>query len=127
MPYLVSADAYARSVRTIRDTAASGARDLSGFEWLLYLYTSIRPDGERARDDVRTFLGRAYGDRSQAALDRIAPAGTPDEVAARIQQYVDAGARHIIISPAAPADTLEVIRLAAQEVLPQVSVPLRAP
>jgi hypothetical protein len=31
--------------------------------------------------------------------------------------------RHIIISPAAPEDTLEVVRLAAEEVLPQLTVP----
>jgi alkanesulfonate monooxygenase SsuD/methylene tetrahydromethanopterin reductase-like flavin-dependent oxidoreductase (luciferase family) len=56
-------------------------------------------------------------------LDRIAPAGTPDEVAARIQAYVDAGARHVVISPAAPEETLEVVTLAATEVLPQLTVP----
>ena len=53
-------------------------------------------------------------------LDRIAPAGTPDEVAARLQEYVDAGVRHIVISPAAAADTLEVVTLAAEEVLPRL-------
>ena len=55
-------------------------------------------------------------------LDRIAPAGTPDEVAARFQEYVDAGVRHFVVAPAAPADTLEVITLAAEEVLPRLSV-----
>ncbi len=58
-------------------------------------------------------------------LDRIAPAGTPEEVAARLQDYVDAGVRHFVISPAAPGDTLEVVTLAAEEVLPRLSV--RAP
>ena len=56
-------------------------------------------------------------------LDRIAPAGTPEEVAAKLQPYVDAGARHIVVSPAAHADTLEVVRLAAEEVLPRLEVP----
>jgi alkanesulfonate monooxygenase SsuD/methylene tetrahydromethanopterin reductase-like flavin-dependent oxidoreductase (luciferase family) len=54
-------------------------------------------------------------------LDRIAPSGTPEQVAARLQAYVDAGARHFIISPAAPRDTLEVVTLAANEVLPRLS------
>ena len=40
---------------------------------------------------VTTFLGGAYGDKPAAMLDRIAPAGTPEEVAARLQEYVDAG------------------------------------
>jgi alkanesulfonate monooxygenase SsuD/methylene tetrahydromethanopterin reductase-like flavin-dependent oxidoreductase (luciferase family) len=121
MPYLVSADAYARSVDTVRDSADGELAD--DFEWCLYLYCSIRPDGDRARQDVASFLGRAYGDKDPAMLDRIAPAGTPDEVAAKVQAYVDAGARHVIISPAAHEDTLEVVRLAATEVLPQLALP----
>jgi alkanesulfonate monooxygenase SsuD/methylene tetrahydromethanopterin reductase-like flavin-dependent oxidoreductase (luciferase family) len=125
MPYLVTPDAYARSVETVTVEAAAAGRDLTGFEWCLYLYCSIRPDGEHARDDVATFLGKAYG-TDAARLDRIAPSGTPDEVATKVQAYVDAGARHIVISPAAPADTLEVVQLAAQEVLPQLSVPVTA-
>jgi probable F420-dependent oxidoreductase len=124
MPYLFSASAYARSVETIRAEAQAAGRDLAGFEWALYLYCSIRHDGGRARNDVATFLGGAYGDKPGAMLDRIAPAGTPEEVAARVQEYVDAGARHIIISPAAPEDTLEVVTLAAEEVLPRLTVPV---
>jgi probable F420-dependent oxidoreductase len=123
MPYLVSAGAYARSVRTIRDDAEDAGRDLSGFEWMIYVYCSVRRDGDRARNDVATFLGGAYGDKPGAMLDRIAPAGTPEEVAARLQDYVDAGARHIIVSPATPDDSLEVITLAAEEVLPRLTVP----
>jgi probable F420-dependent oxidoreductase len=123
MPYLVSPDAYARSVATVRAEAEAAGRDLAAFEWMLYLYCSVRPDGDRARDDVASFLGRAYGDKPGAMLDRIAPAGTPEEVAAKVQPYVDAGARHIVISPAAHEDTFEVVRLAAQEVLPRLVVP----
>ena len=123
MPYLVSAGAYARSVQTIRDDAEATGRDLSGFEWMIYVYCSVRKDGDRARNDVATFLGGAYGDKPGAMLDRIAPAGTPEEVAARLQDYVDAGACHIVVSPATPEDSLEVITLAAEEVLPRLTVP----
>ncbi|MFV2177050.1 LLM class flavin-dependent oxidoreductase [Actinomadura sp. LOL_016] len=123
MPYLMSPDAYARSVGAVRDEAAAVGRDLTGFEWMLYLYCSVRRDGDRARDDVAAFLGGAYGDKPGAMLDRIAPAGTPDEVAERFQRYVDAGVRHFVIAPAAHADTLDVVRLAAEEVLPRLTVP----
>ena len=123
MPYLVSPGAYARSVDTIRSHAAAAGRDLAGFEWLLYCYCSVRRDGDRARDDVARFLGRGYGDKPADMLARIAPAGTPEEVAARLQTYVDAGVRHVVISPAALDDTLEVVTLAAEEVLPRLVVP----
>jgi probable F420-dependent oxidoreductase len=123
MPYLCSPDAYARSVATIRDEAEAHGRDLDGFEWALFCYCSIRADGDRARDDVASFLGAAYGDKPRELLDRVAPAGTPDQVAERLQAYVDAGVRHIVVSPATPTDTLEVVQLAATEVLPQLRLP----
>jgi alkanesulfonate monooxygenase SsuD/methylene tetrahydromethanopterin reductase-like flavin-dependent oxidoreductase (luciferase family) len=124
MPYLFSPDAYARSVQAIRDEALTIGRDLDRFEWMLYLYTSIRRDGDQARADVATFLQGAYGRLEPEKLQRMAPAGTPEEVAQRVQQYVDAGARHIVISPAAPSETLEVVRLAAEEVLPRLTLPV---
>lgn len=124
MPYLVSPGAYERSVRAVTDDARETGRDLDGFEWMLYAYCSVRADGDRARADVTRFLGGAYGELPPEKLDRIAPAGTPEEVAARLQEYVDAGARHLIISPAAVEDTLEVVTLAAREVLPRLRVPV---
>jgi probable F420-dependent oxidoreductase len=123
MPYLMSPSAYERSVQTIRKEAEAVGRDMAEFEWMMYLYTSIRKDGDRARQDVSAFLGRSYGERPRDMLDRIAPAGTPEEVAGRLQQYVDVGVRHFIISPATPDDTFEVIQLAAEEVLPRLTVP----
>lgn len=126
MPYLVSADAYARSVAAITDEAAARGRDLDGFDWSLFLYCSIRPDGDRARDDVAGFLGAAYGDKPREMLDRIAPSGTPEEIAPMFQAYVDAGVRRIIVSPATPADSLEVVQLAATEVLPRLELPVGA-
>jgi alkanesulfonate monooxygenase SsuD/methylene tetrahydromethanopterin reductase-like flavin-dependent oxidoreductase (luciferase family) len=126
MPYLVSPGTYARSVRAVEDEARAIGRDLDGFEWMLYVYCSVRADGDRARDDVAGFLGGAYGDMPREMLDRIAPAGTPEEVAARLQAYVDAGARHLVVSPAAAEDTLEVVTLAAREVMPRLRLPVEA-
>jgi probable F420-dependent oxidoreductase len=123
LPYLASPGGYKRSVQTVREHAEAAGRDLQGFEWMLYLYCSIRRDGDQAREDVASFLGGAYGDKPGAMLDRIAPAGTPEQVAARLQEYVDAGVRHFVISPAAHRDTLEVVTLAAEEVLPRLSLP----
>ncbi|MQY26205.1 LLM class flavin-dependent oxidoreductase [Nocardia aurantia] len=123
LPYLISPSAYARSVQTIHTEAAAAGRDLTGFEWMMYLYCSVRADGDRARADVAGFLGGAYGDKPASMLDKIAPSGTPEQVAARLQEYVDAGVRHFVISPAAHEDTLGIVRLAAEEVLPRLKLP----
>jgi probable F420-dependent oxidoreductase len=126
MPYLVSPSAYARSVTTIREAAGEIDRDMHRFEWMIYLYTSIRQKGDDARDDVVAFLGDAYGTDAGPKLERIAPAGTPAEVAVRFQEYVDAGVRRFIISPAAHENTLEIIKLATEEVLPRLALPPQA-
>jgi len=123
MPYLVSPEGYARSVASITEEAAQAGRSLDNFEWLLFLYCSIRNDGSRAREEVAGFLGSAYGDKPPEMLTRIAPAGTPDEVAPLFQAYVDAGVRHFIVAPATREDTLAVVRLASEEVLPRMVLP----
>ena len=58
-----------------------------------------------------------------SASPRRAP---PTRWSTRFQEYVDAGVRHFVVSPAAPADTLEVVTLAAEEVLPRLSLPVGA-
>jgi len=122
MPYLLSPNGYRQSVETIQQQAALDGRALDGFEWMMFLYCSVRKDPDRAHDDVAKFLGSAYGDKPRDMLDRIAPSGTPEQVAERLQQYVDAGVRHFVISPAAHEDTLEVVTLAANEVLPRLQI-----
>ncbi|HKP18470.1 MAG TPA: hypothetical protein VJT84_08320, partial [Gaiellaceae bacterium] len=41
---------------------------------------------------------RYSGDFGQDVVDRYCVAGTPDECAARIREYVDAGAQHVVFN-----------------------------
>ena len=124
MPYLVSPDAYARSVRDDHATRrAASAGTSTGFEWLLYLYCSVRarrrPGPRRRRGVPRRRLRRqARRDARPHRPGRHSGGGRRAAAALR-----DAGARHIVISPAAHRDTLEVVALAAREVLPRLTVP----
>jgi alkanesulfonate monooxygenase SsuD/methylene tetrahydromethanopterin reductase-like flavin-dependent oxidoreductase (luciferase family) len=124
MPYLVSAGAYAESVRVVNEEAGRLGRDLAGFEWMLTVKCAIRKDGDQAREEIGRFFGFAYGERDKVAkAERVAPAGTPEEVAHRLQAFVDAGARTFIISPAVFEDSLDVVELAIREVLPRLRLP----
>jgi probable F420-dependent oxidoreductase len=62
-------------------------------------------------------LRRRYADDlSEHVVDRYCVAGTPDECAARIREYIDAGARHIVFNPGRVEDAerlMEVARAAA--------------
>ncbi len=70
--------------------------------------------------DKRTLyehLRRRYaGDFSEHVVDRYCVAGTPDECVARVREYLDAGARHIVFNLGEPEDAerlAEVARAAA--------------
>ena len=58
-------------------------------------------------------LRRRYaGDFSEHVVDRYCVAGTPDECAARVREYVEAGARHIVFNVAAPEDVERLAEVA---------------
>jgi probable F420-dependent oxidoreductase len=123
MPYLYSPRAYAESAQRIREVAAERGRDLSGFHWTMYLFTSVDDDPDKALEQLSGFLGGNYQQDFRAFADRVAAAGTPEQVAARIQQYVDAGARHIIFSVATRGDRVGMARRIMEEVVPRLKVP----
>jgi probable F420-dependent oxidoreductase len=58
-------------------------------------------------------LRRRYaGDFSEHVVDRYCFAGTPDECAARVREYVEAGARHVVFNIAAPEDAERLAEVA---------------
>jgi probable F420-dependent oxidoreductase len=99
-PYLYSPRRYADSVRTIRQAAEEAGRDLSAFHWLVWVFLNINPDGDVAREQAASTLGGTYNQDFQAMIDRVAAAGTADEVTAKLQAFYDAGARHFVFMPA---------------------------
>ena len=62
-------------------------------------------------------LRRRYtGDFSEHVVDRYCVAGTPEECVARVREYLDAGARHVVFNLGEPEDAerlAEVARAAA--------------
>jgi alkanesulfonate monooxygenase SsuD/methylene tetrahydromethanopterin reductase-like flavin-dependent oxidoreductase (luciferase family) len=118
MPYLYSPRRYAASVATITECAAEAGRDLSGFEWFTFLFVNADDDGSRARDETAVFLGGTYRQNFSEMLGSVAVAGTFSEVTARLREYVDAGARHLIITPATRTRWRRLVEGLAENVLP---------
>jgi probable F420-dependent oxidoreductase len=59
---------------------------------------------------------RYAGDFSEHVVDRYCVAGTPDECVARVREYLDAGAKHVVFNILEPDDAgrlMEVARAAA--------------
>jgi len=122
MPYLYSPRRYAESVVTIRAEAAALGRDLSGFHWTAFLFTAIGGDTDRALDTAAEFLGATYRQNFRDMVDRVACAGDPDRVAQRLQQFIDAGARHLILTIADRGDPIGAAQRVLTEVVPRLHI-----
>jgi len=129
MPYLYSPRRFAESVGRIRALAAEAGRSLEGFEWMVFVFVAVDDDPARAVDAVAGFLGGTYGQDFSAFADRVAAAGNAAQVASRLQQYVDAGARHFVIAPAARdgSERTELTNRILYDVVPQLRSPEFAP
>lgn len=119
MPYLFSARRYAESVDHIRSLAADAGRDLRAFHWIAFLTVNMDEDPAVARRAAVTALGQSYDQDFEAMIDRVAVVGTPAQVQAKLQAYVDAGARHLVVSAQHGEQLLA-------EVLPQLRLPTDA-
>jgi len=118
MPYLYSPRRYAASVSTITDCAAEAGRDLAAFEWFAFVFVNADRDGDRARRETAEFLGGTYRQNFNEMLGSVAVAGTPGEVTDRLHEYVDAGARHLIVTPATTSGWRPLVDRLAEEVFP---------
>jgi len=120
-PYLYSPERYARSVEEVRGYAAAAGRDLSAFEWHVLAFIRIGRDGDQARRQVADELAYYYGQDFLPMVERVTAAGTQAEVTARLQAFVDAGARHLNISLIG-SDRLPQLELLVNEIIPALSV-----
>jgi probable F420-dependent oxidoreductase len=121
MPYLYSPERYAKSVVEVRDAAERAGRDLDGFSWMAFVCTNLREDEAEARADATAFFGASFGQNVEPFLERVAAVGSPEQVAARIGEFVDAGARHVIVAPSTDRDPQAMAKLFATEVMPRLA------
>jgi alkanesulfonate monooxygenase SsuD/methylene tetrahydromethanopterin reductase-like flavin-dependent oxidoreductase (luciferase family) len=118
-PYLYSPRRYAASVATVQQAAADAARDLSAFDWYLFLFVNVGADGDAAREQAARSMGATYSQDFRAMVDRVAAAGTVDDVTRRAIEFYDAGARHFVFCPAtAGADPRPVEDRLLEDVVP---------
>lgn len=124
MPYLYSPRRYVESVEQIRAHAAAAGRDLSGFRWQLFLFTSLHDDPDLARQRAAEFLGGTYRQDFGDMINRVAAAGDVAGVTKRLQEFVDAGVREFIFAPCArDEEFLPMVRRIVEEVVPALSLP----
>ena len=77
------------------------------------------PDREQAREQAAKALGRNYAQDFSQIAGRYALWGNPDDCRKRLKEYVDAGARTVMISWACRHEDIDQnLELFAKEVAP---------
>ncbi|PKB73528.1 MAG: hypothetical protein BZY75_01350 [SAR202 cluster bacterium Io17-Chloro-G7] len=126
MPYFYSPQRYSDSVAKIKATAESLGKDMTNFQWACFPYISIYPTEEEAVDVAARQLGGQYlysGDFVNIVRDYCL-LGPVESCIARLQEFIDAGARHIIFSVVCPKEDVERhIETIATDIIPHFQLP----
>lgn len=121
MPYLGSPDRVARGLRTAREEAERRGRDPAEVTGAYFAWSCVDTDPAVARRRALDALAATYGQDMERIVDACVPHGTPEQVAARLAEYRDAGAESVVVAPAVAADDRErMLDLLAGEVLPRL-------
>ena len=122
-PYFFSPERYRDSVEKINAMAEEEQRDLTGFQWAFFPYISIYPTEQEAAEAAAVALGGRYlyGGDFLNIVRNYCLLGTPEMCAQRLQEYIEAGARHIVFSVACPReDRVRHIEAIASEIIPRL-------
>jgi alkanesulfonate monooxygenase SsuD/methylene tetrahydromethanopterin reductase-like flavin-dependent oxidoreductase (luciferase family) len=119
LPYMYTPEMLNESVGKIRRFCQEIGRDRGDVRTGLFIFASISADREEAIRRAAELLGRNYAQDFSRIVGKYTLSGTPDDCRKRLREYVDAGARTVMITWACkPEEVPENLRLFAEEVAP---------
>ncbi len=119
IPYMYTPEMLHDSIEKIHQFAKEVGRDLSAFRPGLFIFASVYPNRDEAREQAARALGKNYAQDFSKIAGRYTLYGNPDDCRKRLKEYVDAGARTVLVSWACRQEDIEQnMRLIAEEVVP---------
>jgi probable F420-dependent oxidoreductase len=119
IPYMYTPEMLHESIEKIHQFGREAGRDLSNFRPGLFIFASVYPDRDEAREQAARALGKNYAQDFSRIAGRYALYGNPDDCRKRLKEYVDAGARTVLVSWACRQSDIEQnMKLVAEEVAP---------
>ena len=100
LPYMYTPEQLADSFAKIKAYGAEIERDMSNFQPGLFIFTNVNEDSKIAATQAAETLGRTYAQDFSQLVHKYALVGNPDQVQARLKEYIDAGARTVLLSAA---------------------------
>ena len=117
--YVVTPDMYRRALASIGAAAERAGRTLDSFGTGHLLFARVDDNYETALDVATASLSKRYAMDFRRAAERYAALGSAADVAARINEFHDAGVRHIIVDLVGPYERrMEQIERFSREVMP---------
>jgi len=95
--YAITSDMYRDGLALIKETAEEVGRSFSPFGTGHLLFARVSDDYESALDEAADHLSTRYNMNMRPAAKRYGAIGTPQDVAEAIQNFYEAGVRHITL------------------------------
>ena len=119
LPYMYTPEMLADSMAKIAEFTAEAGRPVGTTKGGLYIFTCVHEDRATALELANQQLSRQYNQDFSSLVHKYALAGSPQDCIVRLREYVDAGARTIIMGHGCPPEYAEEnSRLIGQQVLP---------
>ena len=120
--YVVTPQMFAESLDTIAQAREAAGRNGSTFGTAHLLFARVDKDYDTALDVAAHHLSIRYAMDFRKAAQRYAALGAGADVAAAINKFVEAGARHIVVDLIGPEEEkLDHLARFAAEVMPLLS------
>ena len=107
MPYMYTPEMLAESMDKIAGFTEEAGRPAGSVGGGLYIFTCVHEDRDTALDLANQQLSRQYNQDFSKLVQKYTIAGSPEDCIARVQEYLDAGARTIIFSQGCPPDYVD--------------------
>jgi alkanesulfonate monooxygenase SsuD/methylene tetrahydromethanopterin reductase-like flavin-dependent oxidoreductase (luciferase family) len=119
IPYMYTPEMLHESLEKITKFGKEAGRDMSNFRPGLFIFASVYPDRDMARDQAAKALGGTYSQDFSKIAGRYTLYGNPDDCRKRLKEYVDAGARTVLVSWACRQEDIgQNMKLMAEEIAP---------
>lgn len=117
--YVVTPEMFAGFLQTIEKSAAAAKRAIERFDTAHLLFFRIDNSFETAWDVATEHLSERYASDFRGPAKKYCALGRPEDVAARINAFREAGVRHLILDAVSPpGERQDQIERFATEVLP---------
>jgi probable F420-dependent oxidoreductase len=124
MPYVVTPKRFADGLDLISKEAERSGRKLTHFGTAIFIFCSVAQTFEQALDVATEHLSKRYAMDFREPARRYGALGSPADVAARLGEFVNAGARDLLVDLVCSYEEREaMLERFAREVIPLLRPP----